>query len=145
MLKGRGFFCFVLLRWLCFALLMFRWFSTAWLFNESNQCMSWCFQLLSVAAVLCFLMSPSACPRIEWGSSEEHEASGGHHMWPKQKLWKMQLSLILKGKTQQLKWKNPAWKAPKSFSHKSSESSALFLFTGNSKLFDLKMAVQSRC
>lgn len=32
--------------------------------------------------------------------------------------------------------KNPAWKAPNNFSHK---SSAFFLFTGNSKLFDLKM------
>lgn len=89
-----------------------------------------------IAAVLWFLMFPSACPRIKWGSWEKHEVSGGRYIWAKQKLWKKQLSVIVKGKTQQLNWKNAAWKTLNNFSRK---SSAFFLFTGNCKLFDLKM------
>lgn len=59
-------------------------------------------------------------------------------MWPKQKLWKKQLSLILKGNAQQLKKKKKKSRleSTRNFPHK---SSAFLLFTDNSKLIDLKM------
>lgn len=92
--------------------------------------MSWCFQLPSVATALSFLVSLSACPRIEWGSSKERDASGSHLMWPKQKLWK-KTTIPNSGRkypATQVK-KNPGWKAPE-ISHIS--LSAFFLFTDNS-------------
>lgn len=57
------------------------------------------------------------CPRIEWGSSQERDASGCHLMWPKQKLWKKQLSLILRGNTQRLK-KKSRLESTRNFPHK---------------------------